>query len=408
MAYLARRPDTHLIRVLMLPSTVAVTLHSCFGYVWVGRGRNVYNWGEALVGLMVLGKALDYALVPNGHYKVGEKRPGDVQTPAISKKDYDPKDPTRRISNGYIPPTRGRNRPLSSILPLWLQDGLELVCAARGVGWDWGKGVYIPKEERPLSRGPFLLTTLSSFLYSFLALDLLESLIKLVPGVGLPTGGSIFLDHLPPLERYGLSTAIHFGSGFALLAGFQMVYDLCTLIGVGVLCHDPTSWPPIMDRPWSSDSLHSFWAKRWHQLLRQTFLTFGGRPVHFLLGDGTLGKIGMVLGTFAASGVYHELSSTAMGRGMDGRVVLFFVLQGVLVILERVWRVGTGRRVGGWFGRVWVYFVIGVLGQPLVDAWHKKGLAGGMIIPPIISPTRRVFFPLVSRYTGLDLEVYPL
>ncbi|KAL5492758.1 hypothetical protein ACEPAI_4205 [Sanghuangporus weigelae] len=412
MAYLARRPDTQLIRLLMLPSTIAVTLHSCYGYVWVGRGLHVYNWGEALVGMMVAGKVIDYALVPNGHYKVGEKQPGQDSRPAISKKDYDPKDPSHSISNGnaspHSIPVTGANRPGSKLLPLWLQDGLELFCAARGVGWDWGKNVYIPPERKPLARRPFLLATLSSFLWSFLLLDFLESCLKLVPGVGLPTGGTIFLPHLPPIKRFALSTAVHFASGFSLLAGFQMCYDLATLIGVGLLGHDSTSWPPVMDRPWAATSLHEFWAKRWHQLLRQTFLVFGGHPAQKLLGNGTLGKLGMVLGTFAASAAYHELSSTSMGHGMDYRVVLFFMFQGVLVILERVWRIVTGRRVGGWPGTVWVYFVIGVLGQPLVDAWHKKGLAGGMVIPPLISPTRRVIFPIITGLTGIDLGVYPL
>lgn len=318
---------------------------------------------------MTIGKAIDYALVPNGHYKVGEKEPGQDRRPAISKKDYDPKNPFSSISNGTASPrsipVTGTNRPGSNFLPLWIQDGLELICAARGIGWDWGKGVYVPPERKPLSRRPFLLATFSSFLWSFLFLDFLESCLKLVPGVGLPTGGTIFLSELPPVRRYALSTAIHFATGFSLLFGFQMCYDLATLIGVGLLGHDPTSWPPVMDRPWASTSLHEFWAKRWQQLLRQTFLTLGGNPAQKLLGHGTIGKFGMVLCTFAASAAYHELSSTSMGRGLDYRVFVFFMFQGVLVILERIWKIATGRRVGGWLGLIWVYFVIGVLGQPL-------------------------------------------
>jgi hypothetical protein len=149
-----------------------------------------------------------------------------------------------------------------------------------------------------------------------------------------------------------------------MLAGFQMVYDLVTIVGVGLLGHDPTSWPPVVDAPWKTDSLHDFWAKRWHQLLRQTFMVFGGKP-----GLKLGGPIGMVVGTFAASGMYHELSSAAMGRGFDVRVLAFFMLQGFLVILERVWRRVTGHRVRGWGGTIWVYFVIGVLGQPLGEIY---------------------------------------
>ena len=130
----------------------------------------------------------------------------------------------------------------------------------------------------------------------------------------------------------------------------------------------------------------------------------------------------MVLGTFLASGLYHECASIAMGREWDSRVVIFFAVQGVFVLLERVWKQVTGKRVGGWPGRVWVYFVIMVLGQPMgrssfdrsafspancffkVDAWHKRGLAGGLVIPPAISPARLVFFPLIRSITGLELN----
>ena len=87
----------------------------------------------------------------------------------------------------------------------------------------------------------------------------------------------------------------------------------------------------------------------------------------------------MVVGTFVASGVYHELSSMAMGRGFDWRVLVFFAVQSVFVILERVWRTVTGHRVGGWLGLIWVYFVIGILGQPLGEFQLSPGRAAQLI-----------------------------
>lgn len=371
-----------------------------------------------LACLVSICKALDYTFAKEGRFKVGEKSPGDSQAPAISKKTYDPLDPSKKLANGNGDVHRtGTARPGSSFLPLWFEDAVELLFAFRGVGWDFGKYVHIPPETKPLERRAFLIATLNSFAYNYFALDLIESSLKLVPGVGTPTGGSIFFPSLPPLERYAFSTAIHIASGCALMTGFQMIYDLSTLIGVGLLGHDPTSWPPVIDNPWISTSLNEFWAKRWHQLLRQTFIVMGGIP-----GQMIAGRIGMVLGTFLASGLYHECASIAMGREWDSRVVVFFAMQGVFVMLERVWRQVFGKRVGGWPGRIWVYFVIMVLGQPmgklspsqpnflliwsflLVDAWHMRGLAGGLVIPPIISPTRKFFFPLISHYTGIELN----
>lgn len=318
---------------------------------------------EGLVSFVTIGKALEYAFVKQGRFKVGESTPGEDPKPAISKKNYDPKDPTI-AANGHIPVT-GLKRPASFFLSEGIQDGLELFFAFRGVGWDWGKDVAIPAERKPLSRCQFIKVTSISLIFSFFFLDLVESILKLVPGVGSPHGGTIFLPYLPPIQRYSLSTFIHFSSGFALLAGFQMVYDLSTLISVCLLDHDPTSWPPVIDSPWVSTSLNELWAKRWHQLLRQTFIVYGGIP-----GKYVGGRLGMVLGTFIASGAYHEFSSIAMGRGFNIHPILFFALQGVLVILERAWRQVTGKRVGGWMGLVWVYFVIGVLGQPMSKSFQ--------------------------------------
>jgi len=152
------------------------------------------------------------------------------------------------------------------------------------------------------------------------------------------------------------------------------------------------AWPPVMDDPWSSDSLHVFWSKRWHQLLRQTFMVYGGVPGKWLAGD-----FGMIFGAFLASGLYHELSVYAMGRGFDHRVTLFFLSQAFLLIGERYWRRLTGYRVGGWIGRYWVYTVIFFLGQPVSDAWHLRGLGGGLVIPPWISPFRILALPFLRR-----------
>lgn len=33
----------------------------------------------------------------------------------------------------------------------------------------------------------------------------------------------------------------------------------------------------------------------------------------------------------------------------------------------------------------------------LVNAWHRRGLGGGMVIPPFISPTRLLLVPIVQR-----------
>lgn len=159
-------------------------------------------------------RSLDFPLIKDGDFKVSEHTPGTVHTPAISKKDYDPFDPSSSLKE-----ITGLHHPGSLVLPTGLSDAHELFFAFRGVGWDWSVGVYISAEHKPLACGPFLLATLRSFLLSYAALDPLESLIKLVISVGLPTCGSIFLTHLPPADRCTLSTLIYFALSFVLIAG---------------------------------------------------------------------------------------------------------------------------------------------------------------------------------------------
>ncbi|KAI0269738.1 membrane bound O-acyl transferase family-domain-containing protein [Gloeopeniophorella convolvens] len=382
MSYLVRRPDTHIVRLMMLPTLITTALHSSYGYVWLDPRYNVFNWAAALFSFVLIGKGIDLAMARTGRHKQGEDVAGTMSTPAIAAKD------------GSDAPgdASTKDRQCAKLLPLWLQDAVELMFTMRGLGWDFGEGVYTPPPTRPQERKAFLRATFNSFLVNFFILDVIEAAIKLIPGVGDPLGGSIFFPTLPVATRYLVSTGIHVLTGIALVAGFGMVYDLITLIAVAALGHSPSAWPPVMDNPWAAQSLHEFWAKRWHQLLRQTFLVFGGIP-----GRKLAGNIGLVLGTFLASGLFHECTIYAMGRDWDWRVPVFFLVQGGSLIGERIWRKTTGRRVGGFLGRLWVYFDILILGQPLVDAWHKRGLGGGFVIPPEISPARQLLIPALRR-----------
>ena len=171
---------------------------------------------------------------------------------------------------------------------------------------------------------------------------------------------------LAPSIRYTLSTIIHLFTGSALIAGFRMVYDLITLFAVACMDSSPLSWPPIMGDPWRAKSMHTFWAKEWHQILRQTFLIFGGYPGMWIAGD-----YGMVFGTFLASGLYHAYSMHPTLRGFDYSTVVFFASQGPVLMLERLWKRITGRRVGGWLGMLWVYLILFAGAQPMGNFIHR-------------------------------------
>ncbi|KAG6890605.1 hypothetical protein C0995_006581 [Termitomyces sp. Mi166 len=289
LAYLARRPDTYLIRLLLLPITLCGIVAAAYRFVWTPPELNVYNWGQSLSAAVAIAKSLEYALNEEGMLKVGESRPGEM------------KGKGKEVSNGHAGSSAQHHL---SFIPPAIYDAVELMHTLRGLQWKFGQ-------------------------------DFLESVIKLFPGVGSPFGGGIFYPSLSPFWRYSVSTLIHVLTGSTLLTGFGMVYDLITLIAVGCLDSSPTSWPPVIDNPWGADSMHELWSKRWHQLLRQTFLVLGGYPGKWLAGD-----LGLLLGTFIASGLFHECAMYSMGRGYNHAAPIFFAMQGPILLLERLWTNG--------------------------------------------------------------------
>lgn len=351
---------------------------------------------------------LDFAFSQEGKLKAGE-----MSLPAIHEEPE--RVPSSPSSDSSTTTTSCRSETLAErTLPSSLMDAFEVSFELRGIGWQFGRDVHVVRETRPLQRHAFLRANVECLFKNYLVLDICLATFKLLPGVGTTFGGSMYYASLPLMYRYAVALAITALSGFTLISGFHVFNSIATLIGVGLLHQSPAQWPPIIDNPWSADSLHDFWTKRWHQALRRTFLVFGGIP-----GSWVAGRPGLVLGAFLASGLYHEVGTYMIGRGVDHRVTLFFFLQGVGVLLEKAYRWSTGHRLGGPLGRVWTYLFVVGLGQMacrclsfiarvlplvktlfLVDSWFRRGLAGGIIIPPSISPSTNFLIPLIRRMIG--------
>jgi hypothetical protein len=293
---------------------------------------------EGLLGVTACAQSIDLALSTKGRLKVGENTLPPVYNEPGPKHD---------------------GCSSSGILPPWALDAFDTIFSLRGIGWRFGRHIYVPVDHKPIAQRPvFLALTVFEFIFYYLVADLLITLIQLLPGIGSTAGGSIFYADLPLVPRYALSTAITLVAGAAMTSGFEALYALATLVGVIIFKQPETAWPPLIDNPFAADSIADFWARRWHQVLRRTFMVMGGIP-----GGWIAGRAGVVMGTFLASGIFHELGAYAIGRGIDHRVTLFFTLQGVAVILEGLWQKTTGHRVQGWGGRIWAYLVMLPLAQ---------------------------------------------
>ncbi|KAF9238543.1 hypothetical protein BU15DRAFT_62509 [Melanogaster broomeanus] len=274
----------------------------------------------------------------------------------------------------------------------------DLLLNLRGIGWNWSRGLILPKPAFEIrSRAAFVLWSALCYAFYMLAFDATVQVVRMFSPESLSsiTGGSIYDPSLPPVLQLLRSFII---SGVAMLMiyfGIEWYYHLLATLCVIVFQQHPSQWPPLLDSPWLSTSLSEFWGRRWHQIFRHTFLMVGGRPFNFLFG-----RLGGVLGVFLVSGLLHDVELHAVGRGNFIVVVGFFTMNGVGVVLERVWKRVCGRSVGGIWGRIWSFFWITLWGVPLIDAWAKAGRFGSAsnFIPGVFFQKSVALVSMISKW----------
>jgi len=302
------------------------------------------------------------------------------------------------IPNGHAALKKSSPHECSPTLSGILWDACDLSFNMRGHGWNWAQGWYFPPETRPTSSTPvFLASTLASAIKHTLLFDLMLSTVRsLSPSTyGSPVGGTIYDPSLPPLYRYSQSTLITVAGGIAIYATIHMVYDSLTIICIIILRQHPTQWPPVFDSPWLSTSVTSCWGQRWHQIFRGSFVGIGARPLSVLIG-----RVGGVMGAFFWSAILHDFGLWGMGKGTDfWSAGLFFLMMGVGVIVEALFKKATGRKVGGWAGWLWTMGWVVGWGTLLVDCYARLGLVGRQIIPEGYRPSQ-ILLPYIHGYPG--------
>ena len=274
-----------------------------------------------------------------------------------------------------------RSRNVSPTYSQILLDAADLSFNARGIGWSHLPST--PTESRPPLT--FFLHTLVSLLFHVVLLDVTHRFVQLFgpDTISSPVGGSIFDPSLPPFHRYICSTLITLIAGLMIYAAIQTLYQSFVLFSLVFLRHSPSQWPPLFDHPWFATSLSQFWSRRWHQLFKDIFVSFGGNTLALLMG-----RVGRVLGAFFVSGAFHALGLWGMGRGGEFlKVIGFFMIMAVGILFEYSWKKITGSRVDGFFGRVWTMVWLLGWGNILVDAWCTKGMVGSVFFPDGFRPS---------------------
>ncbi|KIJ18060.1 hypothetical protein PAXINDRAFT_167360 [Paxillus involutus ATCC 200175] len=274
----------------------------------------------------------------------------------------------------------------SSSISTALWNAWDLLLNLRGVGWNWPQGLTFPQPSfETRSRLAFVLLSAIRFVVYVVAYDAsLQGIRMFSPEeFSSSTGGSIYDPSLPPVLQLLRCLSISALTVWMAYFAMEWSYQLQAILFVTLLQQRPSQWPPLFDSPWLSTSLGDLWGRRWHQMFRHVFLTLGGRPFSYLFG-----RLGGIIGVFLLSGVYHDIEFRSLGRGGNSLVVIgFFVMNGVGIVLERVWKRVYGRRVGGTWGWIWTFSWLALCGVPMVDNWAKAGRFGAETFPQEFKPS---------------------
>ena len=87
---------------------------------------------------------------------------------------------------------------------------------------------------------------------------------------------------------------------------------------------------PLFRNPLVSNGLADFWSARWNISFSQMMARSVRRPL-----VGRLGQKGSIFAVFIASGILHELAITVPVQEGYGRPFVYFLLHGVIVLIEK-------------------------------------------------------------------------
>ncbi|KAI9573448.1 hypothetical protein HD554DRAFT_2035262 [Boletus coccyginus] len=285
------------------------------------------------------------------------------------------REPFRRQS-----PSSKHNKSKSESVRTAFWNALDLMFNMRGIGWNWPRGLIVPKPAfETESRIVFVLLSATRLAFCAFSFDACLQIMRVFfpDTLGSVDGGSLFDHTLPPHLELLRSVFVCFSAIWMGYFTIQFTYVSLAIVCVVLLQQRPSQWQPLFDSPWLSTSLGEFWGRRWHQIMRDVVLSLGGRPFGCLFG-----RLGGVLGAFLVSAVIHIIELWSLGRGGNVAVTFsFWMMNGVGVVLERIWTKATGRRVGGVWGRVWTFGWLTLWGVRMVDEWAKAGRFGMRSLP---------------------------
>lgn len=162
-----------------------------------------------------------------------------------------------------------------------------------------------------------------------------------------------------------------------LAAGWAAMVGLIFVLHFGLFHLLSLAWraagvaaEPIMQWPILATSLADFWGRRWNLAFRDLAFTYLLKPL-----TRRWGAIAATLTVFFASGLVHELVITVPVGGGWGGPTIYFLLQGIGLLLERS---DAGRRIGlgeGLLGRAFCLLItLGPVGLLFPEPFVTRGI----------------------------------
>lgn len=109
---------------------------------------------------------------------------------------------------------------------------------------------------------------------------------------------------------------------------------------------------PIMNAPILATSVGEFWSKRWNLAFRDY-----AHPLLFKPLARRFSPVMAIVGGYTFSGIVHELAISLPAKSGFGLPTLYFLLQGIAILLERkISKAGLNLR-GGVTGWIWTLLV---------------------------------------------------
>jgi len=187
--------------------------------------------------------------------------------------------------------------------------------------------------------------------------------------------------------KVGFGAAVLWGTVRLIPASAELLRGWVGLIGLVFLLHFglfhllALAWqragvdaPPIMRAPVLATSVADFWGRRWNLAFHRLAHEMVFRPLR-----RNLGVPFATIAVFVVSGLVHEIVISFPARGGYGGPMLYFALQALPVLSERIWR------PTGWRARLWTLSCV-------------AGPVGFLFHPPFINQVILPFMKVIGAF----------